>query len=258
MKKLTKKVRQTLQLARRKTITNAWELLQTAVKLFEQQQYALSCFLAMTTIEEIGKLFILQLVQGDVFKGLGVQLEPPPELNTKELNQFLRNHLDKALEAAASSLYINAGAGRRHGLHPISGIHRTSGVVLLARSRRWMSIRNSCLYADIDFVANSAFSPRDVITREHAYYFICMGFEALAEQAEAGFGSGIEGCDGHGSFQFRQDCLNDLKKFMERWSSIVNLDQLDFLANPESLRAEVKKRENKKVEKKPFVRRNAS
>ncbi|OFV68788.1 MAG: hypothetical protein SCAL_000464 [Candidatus Syntrophoarchaeum caldarius] len=163
----------------------------------------------MTAIEEIGKLFILQLVQGDVFKELGVKLEPPPDLNTKELNKFLRNHLDKALEAAASSLYINAGADRRHGVHPISGIHCTSGVVLLTRSGRWMSIRNSCLYTEVDFATNSTSSPNDFITREHAYYFICMGFEVLAEQAEAGFGSGLEGRDVSKSIQFWQDRLKD-------------------------------------------------
>jgi len=85
-----------------------------------------------------------------------------------------------------------------------------------------------------------------------------MGFEALAEQAEAGFGSGIEGCDPRESIQFWQDRLNDLKIFMERWSSIVNLDQLDFLANPGPFQVEAEKRESKNVEKKPFVRRNAS
>ena len=200
----------------------------------------------------------LQLVQGDVFKELGVKLEPPPDLNTKELNKFLRNHLDKALEAAASSLYINAGADRRHGVHPISGIHCTSGVVLLARSGRWMSIRNSCLYTEVDFATNSTSSPNDFITREHAYYFICMGFEVLAEQAEAGFGSGLEGRDVSKSIQFWQDRLKDLKRFMEQWSSTVDLDQLDFLANPEPLREEAEKRESKNVEKKEkmFVRRN--
>lgn len=250
MKKLTKEVRGIIQIARRKIITNAWQLLRTAIKLFKQQQYAIPCFLAMTTIEEIGKLFILQLAQGDVFKKFGVNLEPPPELNTKELNKFLRNHLDKALEAAASSLYINASADRRHGVHPISGIHRTSGVVLLARSGHWMSIRNSCLYTEVNFTANSTFSPRDFITREHAYYFICMGFEVLNENVEAGFGSSLEGVDVNKSNRFRQNRVKDLKRFMEQWSGTVDIDQLDFLANPKPLREEAEKYEGKNVDKK--------
>lgn len=248
MIKLTKAVRGTLQLARRKTITNAWQLLQTAVKLFEQRQYAIACFLAMTTIEEIGKVFILRIAQRDEFETLSViKLEPLPELNTKGLYKFLRNHLHKALKAAAVSLYINAGADRRHGVHPISGMHITSGVVLLVRSGRWMSIRNSCLYTDVNLAANSTLSPSDFITREHAYYFICMGFEVLGEQAEAGFGSILEGRDAKKSVQFWQDRLKDLKRFMEQWSSTVNIDQLDFLANPGPLQEEAEKRESKNV-----------
>ena len=259
MVKLTPTIGKTLRLAREKTITNAWQLLKTAVQLFEQKQYATACFLAMTSIEEVGKLLVLRLVQGDALEAFGSQLEAPPELDTKELDSFLRDHLDKALQAAAWSLYINAGADRRHGIHPVSGIVRTSGVVLLARSGRWMYIRNRCLYADIDFASNTASSPSDFVTREHAYYFICMGFEALAEQAESGLGFDFEGRDGTSSFQFWQDRLRDLERFMKRWSTTVDVDRLDFLANPEPLRREAEKREGKQAKKKrDFVQRNVT
>lgn len=258
MVKLTPTVRKTLRLAREKTITNAWQLLETAVQLFEQEQYATACFLAMTGIEEVGKLFVLRLVQGDTLEVCGGQLECPPELDTKQLDSFLRRHLDKALQAAAWSLYINAGADRRHGVHPVSGIHRTSGVVLLARSGRWMSIRNGCLYTDVDFASNSALSPSDLITREHAYYFICMGFKVLAEQAESGLGSDFEGRDGTRSFQFWQDRLGDLERFMKRWSTTVDVDRLYLLANPEPLRKEAEKGEAKETKKRDFVRRNVT
>ena len=284
-------VSETLQLARKKTITNAWQLLQTAVELLEQEQYVIACFLAMTTIEEAGKLFVLQLAQGDVFKALGVQSGQPPQPNTKALDRFLRNHVEKALQAAAWSLYINTGADRRHGIHPVSKLHRTSGVILLARSGRWMNIRNACLYTDINLASNSTSSPSDFITREHAYYFICMGFEILAEQASSGFGNSFESSDSgtisfwqgfaaasmkllegeastadisalveqaastYGSsvdtrdndvsIQFQQDRIADLKRFMERWSSTVDIDQLDFLASPDPLQEEAASREAK-------------
>lgn len=240
MRKLSKAVCETLRSAREKTLTNAWHLLQTTVELFEQEQYATACFLAMTAIEEVGKLFVL----------LCIQLRPPLSgLNTKELNKFLLDHLNKALQAAAWSLYINAGADQRHGVHPVSGMHRTSGVVLLARPGRWMDIRNACLYTDVDLTSNLAFSPSDFITRAHAYYFICMGFEVLAEQAESGLGSDREGCDVSKSIQFWQDRIGDVKKFMERWSNTVNLDCIDFLADPGPLRKEGEKRESKKAKK---------
>ena len=47
------------------------------------------------------------------------------------------------------------------------------------------------------------------------YYFICMGFEVLAEQAEAGFGLSIEIPGTDKGFQFWQDRLADLEGFME-------------------------------------------
>ena len=246
MLKLTPEVRETIRLARQKTIVNAWQLLQTAVGLFENNQCTTACFLAMTAIEEIGKLFILQMVQGDVIRGLsklGFEADLPEELDAGKLDKFLKNHLDKAVQAAATSLYINSGADRRHGVDPHSNIIRTSGVVLLARSGRWMRIRNNCLYTDINFSSRATISPAEFISREHAYYFTCMGFEILAEQAEAGLGSVLEGPNVVTSIQFWQDRIKELEGFMERWSSTVNLDKLDFLAHPEPLRKEADRRE---------------
>ena len=246
MLKLTPEVRETIRLARQKTIVNAWQLLQTAVGLLENNQYATACFLAMTAIEELGKLFILQLVQGDVIRGLselGFEADLPEEFDAGKLDRFLRNHLDKAVQAAAASLHINSGADRRHGVDPQSNMTRTSGVALLARSGRWMILRNNCLYTDINFASRATISPAELISREHAYYFICMGFEVLAEQAESGLGSGLEGPNVVTSIRFWQDRIKELEGFMERWSSTVNLGQLDFLADPEPLREEADRRE---------------
>ena len=278
-----------IRLVRRKTINNAWQLLQNAVKLFVTKQYPLACFIAMTTIEEVGKLFILQIIQGDLLKIVEENVKQVPEPDSGKLRHFLRNHLEKAIQAAAVSLYVNVGADKRHGIHPKSGLHRTSGVILLARSGRWMNIRNACLYSDLDLSANLASCPEDAITPEHAYYFICMAFEIIAEQSSSGFGNSFESSDpetlrfwkelasglkdfveeGPGdidvlklikqavknyssiidtekigeSMQFTQDRLNDLRDFIECWSGTVNIDELEFLANPEPLRVEAIKRE---------------
>lgn len=248
MMKLTPEISEIIRLARQKTITNAWELLQTAVGLFENNQYSTACFLSMTSIEEIGKLFILQLAQGDIFRGLsklGFEEDLPKELDSKKLDKFLKNHLGKAVQAAATSLYINSGAVRRHGVDSQSKMIRTSGVVLLARSGRWMIVRNNCLYTDIDFEIKKTMSPTEYVSREHSYYFICMGFEVLAEQAEAGLGSILEDQKVTSSIQFWQDRLQELEGFIERYSSTVDLDKLDFLANPKPLLEEADKREAK-------------
>ncbi len=289
MPKLTETARSTIRLARMKTIDNAWHLLQTAIDLFEREHYPPACFLGMTTIEEAGKLPIFQLMQGDALRVLGVGPDHLSLPSGKDLRKFTRSHLDKALQAAAWSLYINAGADRRHGIHPTSQMHRTSGVILLARSGLWMVIRNGCMYSEIDLASDLARAPSDLITREHAYYFICMAFEVLAEQATSGLGNSFESTDeetikfwqnvladvvqpseqqiGTGnvrelierlqaaywssvdtscmdvSMRFWVDRMDDLRRFMERWSDTVCLDQLDFLANPEPLRKEAKRRE---------------
>lgn len=289
MKELTDEQVQTIKLARQKTIENAWQLLQNAVQLFERKQYALACFLAMTTIEEVGKLFVLQLVQGDLLKIVNAHAIKPAEPDLKELLRFLRSHLEKAIQAAAVSLYVNTGADRRHGIHPKSGIHRTSGVILLARSGRWMNIRNACLYTDLDLAVGLASSPEDAITPEHAYYFICMAFEVIAEQSSSGFGNSFESGDPETtqfwqglasdlaklikgtssnaiiqellekaiqnypsvgetdaiskSMHFYHDRLSDLGNFMKRWANILDIDKLEFLANPEPLREEARRRE---------------
>ena len=246
--KLTPDLKDTIRLARQKSIINAWELLQTAIWLFENNRYSTACFLSMTAIEEIGKLFVLQMEQVDVFRWLrklGIDDDLPSELDYKELRNFLRSHLEKAVQAAASSLVINSGADRRHGVNSKSNMIRTSGVMLLALSGRWMKVRNNCLYTDIDFTEKTTMSPKEIISREHSYYFICMGYEVLAEQAEAGLGSFLEDQYATSSIQFWQDRLQDLKGFMESYSNTVDLDKLDFLANPGPLLEEIKKREAK-------------
>lgn len=250
---LTPDVKETIRLARQTTILNAWQLLQTAVGLFENNQYSTTCFLAMTSIEELGKLFILQMVQGDVIRGLSdLDLEAvlPEKFDSRNLKSFLRNHLEKAVQAAATSLYINSGADQRHGVDHQSNITRTSGVILLARSGRWKTLRSNCLYTDINFDSKTTSSPVEVISREHAYYFICMGFEILAEQAEAGLGSIGESPNVVKSTQFWQDRRRELESFIVRWSSTVNLDKLDFLANPDSLREDADNGESRTARRK--------
>lgn len=238
MTTVTESVNKLLWEARHKTLSSAWDLLANAVRLFEQGITPLSCFLAMTCIEEVGKLIVLRMAQGLRLKGFPSEAEPPKTLNEKSLRRFTRDHLQKAVQAAACSLYINAAADRRQGVHPCSHIHRTSGIILLARSRRWMSLRNSCLYTDVDIQSAKTTSPFEVITRDHSYYMICMAFEVLSEQAEAGVGIPFIETPSKEAHQFLNDRLRDLTQFMERWSTTVDVDKVDFLANPEALRQE--------------------
>jgi AbiV family abortive infection protein len=262
MTKLDATQHETLRLARKKTVANSWKLLQTAVELFEKEQYPVACFLAITSIEDAGKLFLMHLTQGEDLVCLGF---PEPSPDFKALDKLFRKHNEKAVQAAFDCLYINSGADRRHGIHPLSGLYRTSGIIFLGRSKYWMTIRNSCLYTDVNLASNLSSSPLESISREHAYYFICMGYEVLAENAGfIGLGSLSELLGNERSspdkikshkesVKFCQDRISDLEAFMEKWSKTVDIDQLDFLKDPkkyqdkaESLEANESKTRKKK------------
>ncbi|MGI0015782.1 MAG: AbiV family abortive infection protein [Nitrososphaera sp.] len=245
--RLSDTVLKTIREVREKTLVNAKQLLETAVNLFENETYPIACFLSMTAIEELGKLSVLAMAQVDSLKRFGLPVDANPEVNCKALNKFLRNHVEKAAEAAVGALYINSGADRRHGSHPLSGLIRTSGIILLARSGHWMSLRNNCLYTDINVEHNSSSAPKDCIIREHAYYFICMGFEILIEQAAFGLGFNLE--NKGQTLQFQEDRLQRLKGIMEKWGNLVNLDGMDFLANPEYFRKLAEERERAELAK---------
>lgn len=56
--------------AREKTAENSFNLISKSIKLFENQEYEISCFLAMTTIEEAGKLFQMKILSVFWTRGL--------------------------------------------------------------------------------------------------------------------------------------------------------------------------------------------
>lgn len=179
-KSMKKGSSEVLQSAREHIISNARCLAEASIELFEAERYGPSCFLAMTSIEEVGKLFTLRLLQ------ISLNDSYPSDVDKGKLKSFLHDHTGKAISATADSLFINSGADRRQGVHPISGKYRTSGIMLLARSEEWMSHRSSSIYTDIILDARTVVSPAQVISRSHAYYFVCMAYEVLAEQAESG------------------------------------------------------------------------
>lgn len=140
------------------------------------------------------------------------------EPDSQKLAKMLSDHTGKALQMAANSLFINAGADRRHGIHPKSGIHRSTGIVLLARSGEWMKWRNKCCYVDVDFNRGKFKGCQDAIDKSTAYYFICMAYEGIAEVTDA---------------EVWLKVLDELKEFMDLYGKEVDLDKLGFLANSE-------------------------
>ena len=176
--------------ARAKITDNSWNLLDTAVNLFHRKQFNMACFTAMTSIEEAGKAYILYIANLDVEKLFADILGGTIiELDTKVLIKRIKDHLSKATDIVANAFTANFEAEQRHGIHSTSKMYLTHGLILLTRSGKWMTIRNACLYTDFELSSTSVTTPKDTITREHAYYLICMTYEILAQQARSGSGS---------------------------------------------------------------------
>ena len=246
--KPSKEYRKFLIDSRLKTIQNAEELLKDAIVLFNKGKYQRASFNAMTCIEELGKLWILRMA------GFHNKTDFEKIIRTSLFN-MLRNHTEKALQLAASTFYINSGADRRQGTDPKSKTVRTSGIILLVRSKKWMDWRNACVYTDVDVDKKKSFSPKEVITKEVSYYFTCMAFEALAENGESGYGSELDGfgMTSEKGIKFWQCKLKELTKFMEK-NKNVNLDNIDFLSNSKKYQMLAEKIESKSGKKKSSMK----
>ncbi|GAA3880146.1 AbiV family abortive infection protein [Haloarcula argentinensis] len=163
--------------AREETLHHAREQVRTAITLFSSGAYEPACFLAMTAIEEAGKVGLLQFIRGNQFWGT------PSRINTDELRSILSDHQGKALRSAASALCVNNRARRIYGTHPNSDLELKDGLLLLARAgNEWMRIRGHCVYTDLDLHSKSLKTPSREIDSNYAYYFICMAGETVAEE----------------------------------------------------------------------------
>ena len=218
--------------SRRKTIMNALNLINSAKRLFELKEYPLSCFSGMTALEEMGKLMALWGLQHGYPVFEYIKTEDNKNVDLGKLNKFLYNHRKKILRTAFFSFFINSGATRRHGRHPKNGVPVVDGIIQLASTEDWMKLRNSCLYTDFSMKKRTADSPIDIIKREHAYYFITMGLEALAQYSNVGLDVGRSDSSKE-SFDFFTTRLNELRRFMTIYSNTVDIFSLDFLSKME-------------------------
>ena len=198
----------------------------------------------MTCIEECGKLWMVRLAS-----------QKPESIDLSEFNNSLRNHTTKTRNQAMG-FFINSEADRRQGKNPKNDMLRTSGIILLVRSEKWMQWRNSCLYTDISIKKKSCMIPNDIITKSEACYFIRMAFEGLIDNAFSGYNTGREL---FGITSKELDKMSDSeialmtkeftnlnentnlfynKKLVELENFIfenqtISLDEIDFLENPE-------------------------
>jgi hypothetical protein len=91
----------------------------------------------------------------------------------------------------------------------------------------------------------AALPPKDVIGPNHGYYFICIGYEILAELAGAGLVDDLDPTDDHSNVvAYSEARLKDLAKIMDEWKDRVDLDSLSFLADPWSQGQQAENRRN--------------
>lgn len=248
MREFTNGVRATLSETRVRTTETAYNHVTTAIGLFESYAYSQACFLAITGIEEMGKTRTLQIIQSDVNPE-----REPEKIDVKGVQDFLNNHRTKTLRAAASGLSANHGAARRHGRHEEADMNLSSGILFLAKAKKWMDIRNACLYTDVNISGKSVNWPTNEITAHHAYYFICMALEILAEESDAGFGAVIENLeledtvtDFDNAVGFRRAMLDLLSEFMDSYKHEFEPEELQFFVKDpryDGVREEVRQRE---------------
>lgn len=211
---------------KQKLLYNCDLLLCESIELYKSDHFPRSCFLAMTAIEEAGKIITLWLNPG-LFKG------PPnySEMSMAEIGKFFRDHSGKAA-AATLTLSKNKEADRRYGIIPSTNLPWTLGVKELVDPRRWMDLRNSCLYVDVAPGKSEAISPQEAVLRDHASYMICMGHEVVADLADAG----IE-MDHNPDpwFRFKSIVLKRLQEFCKHYAESFEWSNLGLFADSETL-----------------------
>lgn len=248
MREFDEGIRNTLAETRVRIAETALNHVTTAIGVFESYSYAHACFLAITAIEEMGKARTLQIVQGDVFERY-----EPVKIYDGEISNFLQNHSTKAIRAAASGLVANHGAVRRHGRHEEADLNLSSGILYLGKSGKWMNVRNACIYTDTNISGKSVYWPTNEISAHHAYYFICMALEVLAEESEAGFGSPLEQftdidqvTDFESATGFRRFILELLHGFMDSYEDQFDSNNLEFFVEDprqDDIREEIREQE---------------
>jgi AbiV family abortive infection protein len=130
-----------------------WRL---AREMFASGDYPLAAFLAITLIEEIGKIVILADAVG----------------GNAEARKEFRNHQSKYVNAIGATLAVNSRVTRIYR-------HDETRFAKWFREEELFRIRNSALYLELqgaDLVA-----PQDAINRADALLLVCIAGEIYAE-----------------------------------------------------------------------------
>lgn len=137
----------------REHLEKYWKLSQ---RFFQEGDYALSTFFAISLIEEVGKIIILR----------------NNKLTGKMDKKAFRNHEQKYSYAVYETLLINSRVTRIYG-------ENEKLFAKWFREKELFKLRNKALYAEIS--PEGVLTPEQMIDSKDSFLLICIGGEILAE-----------------------------------------------------------------------------
>jgi len=213
-----------LRVGEYKAFDTARSHISAAKVLYREEYLAQACFLAMAAIEEVGR--------GLRFQYLSTGGDP------KLLESIQKDHQSKAVMGAVLPLILNDGAKERHGKNSRTGLYRIQAVSLLAEAQgEWMSMRNRCLFVELDARSGDVRSPGSQITREHAYLMIMATLEAYAQVQGREFSYRDVSLDEIADDSRQAPVIQEINEFQQQERGRVDLDRLDILSNTVTVEA---------------------
>lgn len=164
-----------LMIALRENIfANAKRLLFDAEILYKKHSFPSSVFLAISSIEEIGKLYLMLIAHLENKKG---GLDSKKYFGRRGL---FTNHDKKHLNS-----FIVAVSKTSQGKKITKNI---SKLWELVADGKLMTIRNNSLYLDVDLKKNVLIIPQSELNKKDAYFFIETAYEVLLSQIDSAYG----------------------------------------------------------------------
>jgi putative protease len=249
---------------REKVIKNCVELIEAAKMNFENQNYPVSTFLAITAIEEISKiLYVLKFlrftgkpeslgedflvmaraserarkyVEKGNFKQARAELEKhrkkllsqftPVNVDIKELKHLLRSRPSRS-HVIRQQLGILSSLSINARAYRKLGPATIKKYIEMAKTGKLFDLRNRCLY--IDFLGNNLLAPSETITRNDTLEIVCVAMEVVAELSD--FGSAYLGDEYSQKMTGRwQAFLREADKF-EKKHNVVPKKKVGIITN---------------------------
>lgn len=157
---------------RKSIFLNSKRLLFDAEELFKFSSYPSASFLAICSLEESGKLYDVLVAFSQFLQG---------KLNKDDFLKRFRNHYKKQLSSFTpiTSRISNTGKKIPKNISKLWG---------LVADNKLMTIRNNCIYIDIELSKKKKIDPMLVLKEADARYFIETGYEVLISIIESAFG----------------------------------------------------------------------